>query len=235
MAKKSDFANYRGQAGAMYHEAKHGGGPFFDKIVAKSRAQKFQPFVNETDSVLEYGVGTGYNLMELRCREKVGYDVAECCRTKVESKGIYFTSDIQEVLKWRGRFDIVICHHVLEHVPNPTMELLRIRQLLKPTGRLLLCVPFEKGRRVRRFTPYDQEMHLFSWNTRSICNLLLSVSYEIYEAKIRPFGYERALAPLAKLGFWSYNAGLWLARLLRPVPDEIYVVAGVGSTQKEDT
>lgn len=216
----------------MYHEAKHGGGPFVDKIVAKSRVQKFQPFVKESDAVLEYGVGTGCNLMELRCREKVGYDVAEYCRAKVESSGIYFTSDVQEVLKWRSRFDIVICHHVLEHVPNPIMVLSRIRRVLKPTGQLLLCVPFDKGRRFRRFTARDPDMHLFSWNTQSICNLLWAASYEIRKAKVCPFGYERVLVPLARLGFWSYKAGLWITRLVRPV-HEIYVVAGVNVAQEQ--
>jgi len=232
--KRADFANYSGNAGAAYHEAKHGGGEFYDKIVARSRSQKFQPFVKETDVVLEYGVGTGYNLVGIRCHEKVGYDVAEACRAKVESKGIYFTSDIQEVLEWQSRFDVVICHHALEHVPNPQMDLSRIRQVLKPTGRILLCVPFEKGRRYRRFAPGDPDMHLFSWKTQTICNLLLLTSYEICSAKIRPFGYERALAPLAKLGFWCYKAGLWIARIARPVPDEIFVVAMVAQVQKED-
>lgn len=230
--KQTDFANYSGQAGAVYHEAKHGGGPFFDKIVAKSRAEKFQPFVKQTDVVLEYGVGTGYNLAELRCREKVGYDVAEHCRAKVELSGICFTSDARQFLKWGGRFDIVICHHVLEHVPNPIMVLSRIRRVLKPTGKLLLCVPFDKGRQFRKFSVNDIDMHLFSWNTQSICNLLLAASYEIHEAKVRPFGYERALVPLARLGFNTYKVGMWIIRLIRPV-HEIYVVAGTDLTQNE--
>ena len=230
--RKSSFANYRGQHGAEYHKAKHRGGPFVDEIIARLRIQKFQPYVKETDTVLEYGVGTGYNLMKLRCREKVGYDVADYCRAKVESSGIYFTSDMQEVLKWQRRFDVVICHHVLEHVPNPAMELSRIRQLLKPAGRLLLYVPFERERRFQRFNPCDLDMHLFSWSPQSICNLLLTASYEIDDTKICSGGYDRFLAPLAKVGFWIYKAGMWLALLVRP-SYEICVVARPGPRQKE--
>jgi len=225
--KQSDFANYRGQAGATYHRKRHAGTPFRDKIIAKSRAQKIQPFVKETDVVLEYGVGVGYNLAALCCQKKIGYDVAEACRERVESKGINFTSDIDEVLKWQEQFDVVICHHVLEHVPNPLMELSRIRQLLKPTGHLILCVPFENTRMYRKFSPRDPHMHLFSWNVQSICNLLSYLSYEINVAKIRRFGYERKLAPLAKFGVWAYKAGLWIARLLRPFPDELFIVTSI--------
>lgn len=221
----SRLAHYRGQAGEAYHKMKHGDSPFYDKVIARSRSEKLQPFIKETDVVLEYGVGTGYNLANLHCREKVGFDVADYCREKVEPMGIYFTSDPRELKTWEGRFDIIICHHVLEHIPNPTMVLSRLRRLLKPTGRLLLFIPFDSQRRFRSFSPNEPDMHLFSWNLQSISNLVLALSFDIHEVKLRPSGYERFLAPLAKLGFGSYKAGLWLLRLVLPV-EEIFVIAG---------
>jgi hypothetical protein len=112
------------------------------------------------------------------------------------------------------------------------MTLLRIREFLKPTGRLLLCVPFEEGRYFLKFNPCDSDMHLFSWNTRSICNLLLMASYEVQQAKVRLFGYERILAPLGRAGYFVYKNGLKTARLIRPV-QEIYVVASI-ALQKEN-
>lgn len=223
--KRSNFAKYSGRAGADYHESTYKSTEFIQSAVARLRVEKFQPFVKETDTVLEYGVGKGYNLIALRCREKVGYDVAEYCRAQVEPWGIYFSSDIEEVLKWQGRFDVVICYHVLEHVPNPTQELSRIWQVLKPAGRLLLCVPFEPQRRYRKFNPSTPNMHLFAWTTQSLCHLLLSTSYKIEQAKVYPFGYERILTPLSRFGFYTYKMGLWLARLVRPYY-EIRVVAG---------
>lgn len=222
--RRSDFAKYDGQAGADYHESSYKSTRFIQNAVAKLRVEKFQPFVKETDTVLEYGVGKGYNLIALCCREKVGYDVTEYCRAQVEPLGVYFTSDIKEVLKWQGRFDVVICHHVLEHVSNPTEELSRIWQLLKPAGRLLLCVPYERQRRYRKFDSAAPGMHLFAWTTQSLCNLLLSTSYEIEQAKVYPFGYERILTPLSRFGFYAYKIGLWLVRLVRPCY-EIRVVA----------
>lgn len=39
-------------------------------------------------------------------------------------------------------FDGVICSEVLEHVPDPRVVLGEVYRVLKPHGRLLLCVPF---------------------------------------------------------------------------------------------
>jgi SAM-dependent methyltransferase len=43
--------------------------------------------------------------------------------------------------EWRGRFDIVTCHFVLEHVVDVPAVLANLRDLLAPGGRLFLSVP----------------------------------------------------------------------------------------------
>ncbi len=63
-----------------------------------------------------------------------------------------------------GAFDLVICHHVLEHVPDYSGALAEIGRVLKPAGRLYVSVPngyglcdsiyryvFEGGDHVNRF------------------------------------------------------------------------------------
>lgn len=42
---------------------------------------------------------------------------------------------------WRGRFDVVMAHYVLEHVPDPVATLSDISELLAPGGRLYFSVP----------------------------------------------------------------------------------------------
>jgi len=54
-------------------------------------------------------------------------------------------------------FDVVVCSHVLEHVPDDRFLLAEIRRLLRPGGRALLNVPLNEGRyadphHVRRYT-----------------------------------------------------------------------------------
>lgn len=44
--------------------------------VYRLRAEKFQRWVKDTDTVFEYGVGAGWNLARLRCGRRVGFDAA---------------------------------------------------------------------------------------------------------------------------------------------------------------
>ena len=48
--------------------------------------------------------------------------------------------------------DVIVCHHVLEHAAAPVNVLKEIGRLLRTKGKLLLFVPYEKGKRTRRYT-----------------------------------------------------------------------------------
>lgn len=55
-------------------------------------------------------------------------------------------------------FDLVICSHVLEHVPDDAFVLAEIRRLLRPGGTAFLNVPihdehYDDPNHVRRYTP----------------------------------------------------------------------------------
>ena len=43
-------------------------------------------------------------------------------------------------------FDVVICSHVLEHVPDDRAAMREIRRVLKPEGWALLMVPYDRAR-----------------------------------------------------------------------------------------
>jgi hypothetical protein len=71
---------YRGGHGEAYHRLKHSFDRSVYSAVARNRARKFQPLVRTDDSVLEYGVGTGLNLIALVCRARAGYDLSAAGR-----------------------------------------------------------------------------------------------------------------------------------------------------------
>jgi SAM-dependent methyltransferase len=209
--------HYTGAEGRLYHEEKRGVPEASVPWIARLRAEKIQPWVKSGDVVFEYGVGSGWNLLALRCREKHGFDISEHVRERVEGTGIKFVPDLSQVLKQSA--DVVICHHTLEHLPDPHGALAEMRRILKGEGRLLLFVPFEKERRYRKFDPAEPNHHLFSWNVQTLGNLVTDSGFEVLEAMVGQFGYDRFAAAQAirfRVGESGFRLIRRLVHLFRP-------------------
>jgi len=58
-------------------------------------------------------------------------------------KYVDFNCDIQNMPMESGRFDIVICNHVMEHVENDASAFAEIYRVLKPGGTAFIQVPFD--------------------------------------------------------------------------------------------
>jgi SAM-dependent methyltransferase len=204
-------AAYRGDAGRAYHEGKRALPPVAVPWVTRARAELFQPHVGAGDAVFEFGCGYGWNLGALRCARRVGHDVAESVREDVIATGAEFVAD-PATLADTG-FEVALCHHALEHVPDPLAVLAGLRRLLKPGGRLLLAVPYESERRYRHFNPAEPNHHLFAWNVQTLGNLVTVAGFRLREAGLRRYGYDRFAARLAV----RLRAGESGFRLLRAV------------------
>lgn len=202
-----------------YHERVFAGDEGIQQVLSKRRAQKLQPLVGATDSVFEFGVGTALNLRYLRCARRVGYDPGAVSAAKCREYGIEFANDLTALAG--QTFDVVLCHHVLEHLQNPFETLQQLKQLLAPGGRLLLYVPFEHG---KRFVPNEPNMHLFSWSAQTLGNLVERAGLRIESVGIANYGYEQRFAPLARWSWAFYALTLRLAWLLRPC-EEVQLVA----------
>ncbi len=220
--KENASQRYVGDRGMDYHTAIHSREPYVQGIVARERARKLQPFIKSDDTLLEFGVGTGLNLLYLQSKRRVGYDLSTAGSEICTSAGVDFITDIASI---KGQqFSVVLCHHVLEHVPDPYYVLEQIWQFLPTGGKLILCVPFETNRSFRHFYPGNSDQHLFSWNVLTLGNLVSSVGFQVDRAEVHPFGYEQRLAFLARYGLSIYHLGLWIIRKLIPA-DEILMIA----------
>jgi SAM-dependent methyltransferase len=213
---------YTGQDGATYHAAVHVKDRFVLQVLAQQRSRKFQPLIKPNDTVLEFGAGLGVNLLNLRCQRRVAFDASDAGREICATTGVEFTTDIEDLQA--EEFSVVICHHVLEHVPDPIQVLEQIGAFLAPSGRMILCVPFETTRRHRQFRLDDADRHLFAWNVQTLGNLVTSVGFKLEHIGLRAFGFEQRLAFLAKYGQPFYQMGLWAVRILFPI-EEILLVA----------
>src|SRR5438128_194685 len=109
---------YQGSEGRQYHQAKRAIPDSAFPWVARWRVVKLAPYVRPTDTVLEYGVGLGWNLAALPCSRKLGFDVGEFLEQAVRERGIEFVADPDQLAS--SSIDVVVCHHTLEHAWRPT-------------------------------------------------------------------------------------------------------------------
>jgi SAM-dependent methyltransferase len=209
--------HYRGDAGRRYHESKRGLPERAIPWVAALRARKLAPVIGADDVVLEYGVGAGWNLAEVRCRRKMGFDVADFLEPSLRALGVEFVPDTRIIPD--ASVDTVICHHTLEHVLHPPDVLEEIRRLLKRKGRMLLYVPLECEGRYEHFRPDEPNHHLYSWNVQTLGNLVQEAGFEVNQAGIGRFGYSRFAAVWAAklgLGETGFRGLRGLLHIIRP-------------------
>lgn len=217
--------HYLGEAGRAYHHSKRGIPPEAFTWVARLRAEKFVPHVCGSDVVVEFGVGAGWNLAELNCARRIGFDISDLVEAGLRERGIEFVRDSASLAD--NSADVLICHHMLEHALNPAAALAEIRRVLKPGGKLLLHVPFEEEPRYRKHDPAEPNHHLFAWNAQTLGNLVAECGFKLDEAGIGKFGYDRAAAAAAvnyHLGEYGFRLLRSLAHLAMPA-SEVRVIA----------
>ena len=214
-----------GQQGVDYHETKRHIPEDAYPWVAKLRSEKISPLVRPDDVVLEYGVGFGWNLARVECQKKIGLDISEHLEEAVTSHGIEFITEIDEVED--TSVNVVLCHHVLEHIYNPSGVLEDIRGKLCLNGKLLLFVPFERERRYRYFNPDELNHHLYSWNVQTMSNLVRESGFKILSAHIGSYGYARFAAVWSeklKLGEFGFRSIRRIVGLINPLL-EVRIIA----------
>ena len=204
-----------------YHSHVFVGDEFVQHVLATRRARKLQPLISASDSVFEFGVGTALNLRYVKCARRVGFDPSSVSAETCRAHGIEFTNDTSTIAG--QTFNVVLCHHVLEHVENPLETLNHLKSFVAPNGRLLLYVPFEHS---TTFVRNEPNMHLFSWTAQTLGNLVERSGFRVESIRIANYGYEQRLAPLARWGWSLYGAALRLAWIVRPC-QELQLIARI--------
>lgn len=216
---------YRAEQGRDYHQLKRAIPQCAYPWIASLRARKIQPEVADDDVVLEYGVGTGWNLARLQCGRRIGFDLADHLQPILQRHGIEFVTDTAGLAD--ASVNVCVCHHMLEHAPHPLRILADIARLLRSGGKLLLFVPYERERRYRRYDASEPNHHLFSWNVQTLGNLVTDAGFRIQTARIGRFGYDRfaaVCAARARLGESGYRGIRRAIHLARPAY-EVRIVA----------
>ncbi len=145
-------------------------------MVSRQRGEKIQPYIKPSDVVFEYGVGSGLNLTSLVCRARYGFDINLSAIGIARQHGVEIVETCDGV---EAAYDVVICHHVLEHLLAPADTLATLRRLLRVGGKLLLFVPYEEQRRYQRHIASDKNHHLYSWTPHTLANLVIESGFTL--------------------------------------------------------
>jgi len=116
-------------------------------------------FVRELgpDSLVDVGCGPGWFLSDLEARKKVAVEPSH--QPVAGLDGWYDSVEHCLIMERVESFDIVRCHHVIEHMTNPSQELIWMRRLLKRGGWLLLSTPDFGGPCAARFGDRYRMLH----------------------------------------------------------------------------
>lgn len=124
--------------------------------LAETSERYFMPYIGRFRPiepglrVLEIGCGDGGNLLPFArhgCRV-LGVDMAasriDVARAQFQAAGAegeFIASDIFKLTEFRHRFDLILCHDVIEHIGDKALFLRNIKDYLAPDGLLFMSFP----------------------------------------------------------------------------------------------
>jgi SAM-dependent methyltransferase len=166
-------------------------------IAASLFVTLFAPHLKGAGSVVDFGCGSGALLARIDAPTKIGVEVNDAIRPVAQSAGLRVVASADEVEPCSA--DVVTSNHVLEHTLQPYLELQAMREMLRPGGTLLLCLPIDDWRVQRRPSLPERDNHLYTWTPRLLRNLLVEAGFDVRSTRVVPYGLPgRLTVPLAR-------------------------------------
>lgn len=115
------------------------------QVAAILRAAPFAAAIaGEPGQALDIGCGRGDLAAALLERgwQVAGVEPSECAGAIARRRGVQLVGPtLQAATLSDGEYDLVVLRHSLEHLPNPLGDLQRVRDALRPGGRVVISVP----------------------------------------------------------------------------------------------
>jgi SAM-dependent methyltransferase len=142
---------------------------------------------------LDVGCGLGWLLSALGGKwEKHGIEVSAYAAEKARRYAKIFTGPMLDYPEAAGTFDLIVMHHVIEHMTDPAANIKRVRELLKPGGSLVLGTPdFDSGcarRFGRNFRLLNDPTHVSLFSSDSMHRFLRDHGFSIIQVDYPFFG-----------------------------------------------
>lgn len=174
--------SYYGDAGLRFH-------PIIEKVVKfyrKQMAKKIDASFPISGRILEIGSGRGTLLSEMAGRgwTAIGTEYSEKLVQEVSKNldiKVYLTPKLKDCGFPDHYFDVVLCNHVLEHLPDPIQTIYEIHRILQTRGILIIAVPNIGGIIARIFRSHwfglDVPRHLYHFTPSTLENILSKTGF----------------------------------------------------------
>ncbi|WP_298364929.1 class I SAM-dependent methyltransferase [uncultured Lutibacter sp.] len=170
---------------------------FVKSHALKNKLKLINSFKTSNKNLLDIGCGTGDFLITCLTNEwnVVGVEpnknARELTNSKLDKNNLAtIFKDVNELTS--QKFDVITMWHVLEHVPNLDEYILKLKQLLKPNGVLVVAVPnfksFDAIYYKQFWAAFDVPRHLWHFSRKSIS--LLFKKYNLIVEKVLPMYFD---------------------------------------------
>ena len=144
---------------------------------------KFEQYIEEKDTVLDFGCGGGFLLEKINCAKKIGFEISPQARERAKTVGLEVTDNWDTIDD--NSIDKIISNHALEHVLNPVEVLQQLHKKAKSQGTLVIVVPCEQaGQDEFVYKPNDQNQHVYTWCPQSLANLFKANNFSVLSCDI---------------------------------------------------
>lgn len=164
---------------------------FIKKIALKNKLTLVNALQPSKGRLLDIGAGTGDFLSVAK---ENGWKVSAIepsakARSIAEAKGIRFSDRTENFDD--ASFDAITMWHVLEHVPDPSAQLLELNRILKPDGIIIIAVPNFKSYDAELYgefwAAYDVPRHLWHFSRSAIAKLSEKAGLKLVDTRPMPF------------------------------------------------
>lgn len=154
-------------------------------------------FINSLppSKIIDIGCGPGFMLSGIEDKhQKFGLEISKYAAQHAKKYATIYEKPIEELNLDENSFDVVISHHVIEHVDSPESFLTQIKKTLKPGGILILstpdfnCVCAKLFKERYRLLHDKTHVNLFSF--KSLKNMLQDFGFEVKDVDFPYFNTE---------------------------------------------
>lgn len=155
------------------------------KIALRKKVDLLFKQNNTVGSLLDIGCGTGDFLVEAKKRgwTTTGFEPNDKASELATKKGITIAKQLSDLPD--HSFDVITLWHVLEHIPNLEEQIIVLRRLLKPEGKLIVAVPNYKSYDAMHYKEYwaafDVPRHIWHFSQKSITTIFSQFDFKVDE------------------------------------------------------